>query len=177
MDGLIGLAIVFFVFRAILKSGSKKAKQFTQGARKVLDKLDTGEVFTAEGFGMFFPDAQERKPSAPASAPAPRPVTASAYTPVHAPVYTPIGESESSAYQGSYMGSMAFDSTEGIDLCAPEIGHGRQLAPADMEMDYGAEETQGTSGLSLTFTPQGLMEGIVMSEILTRPQQRRRRMH
>lgn len=70
-----------------------------------------------------------------------------------------------------FRGSMQVESTEGECICDPELEHEREakLEPASV---YAGEI--GREPL-VDFSPRGMMQGFVMSEILTRPSQRTRR--
>ncbi len=69
------------------------------------------------------------------------------------------------------MGSMAFDSTEGECICDPELEHER-VTEVDPQSVYaneiGAEPV-------LDFSAKGILQGVIMSEVLTRPAQRARK--
>lgn len=67
-------------------------------------------------------------------------------------------------------GSMMFDSTEGECVCEPELGHEPENVPAP-ESVYAGEI--GREPL-VDFSARGIMQGVVMSEILARPAQRAR---
>lgn len=83
------------------------------------------------------------------------------------------GES-SSAYtvmEETFRGSMQVESTEGECICDPELEHERKTVP-EPESVYAGEI--GREPL-VDFSSHGVLQGIVMSEILTRPCQRTRR--
>ena len=76
-----------------------------------------------------------------------------------------------SAEGQSHMGSLMAESTEGVDLCDPELEHDRVITPNPHSVyadEIGAE-------YKLDLSPNGLWQGVVMSEILTRPAERNRR--
>lgn len=83
------------------------------------------------------------------------------------------GQSHTGPGEGvaSYMGSLHETSTEGEDLCDPTLAHERST-PVSPESVYAGEIGREPV---LDFSPRGLYQGIVMSEILTRPAQRARR--
>lgn len=69
-------------------------------------------------------------------------------------------------------GSMAYDSPEGKDQC-----HEEMLFPADQPRPQESQrkpETQG-NGVKLDFSPNAMVQAMVMQEILTRPCERRKR--
>lgn len=78
-----------------------------------------------------------------------------------------IGEGESYADSGS----MRYDSTEGECVCEPELEHRRE-AVREPESVYEGEI--GREPI-VDFSAKGILQGVVMSEILTRPSQRKRR--
>ncbi len=72
------------------------------------------------------------------------------------------------AAEGSFRGSMQTESTEGECICEPELEHGRKAEP-ESESVYASEI--GREPL-VDFSSRGILQGVVMSEILTRPAQR-----
>ena len=70
-----------------------------------------------------------------------------------------------------YMGSLNADTSEGEDTCDQSLGH-EGVLNHDSQSVYAAQI--GTES-PLDFSPKALYQGIVMSEILTRPAQCRRR--
>lgn len=78
---------------------------------------------------------------------------------------------ESGSSEGAFRGSMQNASDEGECLCVPELEHERETVIAD-ESVYRGEIGQETL---VDCSAKGLMQGVVMSEILTRPVQRIRR--
>lgn len=87
--------------------------------------------------------------------------------------YTPqeFAPAEGEGYQASWIGSMNVDSDEGEDLCDPSLGHERETI-IDPQSVYAGEI--GKEPL-LDLSSRGLMQGVIMSEILTRPAQRKYR--
>ena len=75
------------------------------------------------------------------------------------------------SFQKIWMGSMEAQSNEGKDLCDPELGHEREII-LDSESVYANEI--GRESLVDT-SARGILSGVIMSEILTRPVQDRRR--
>ena len=88
-----------------------------------------------------------------------------------APPVKEAGEGQSVyAPPPEYAGSMYMDSTEGEDLCDPALEHDRpeRTDPRSVYAnEIGAQRR-------LDFSPEGLWQGVVMSEILTRPADRQR---
>ncbi len=70
---------------------------------------------------------------------------------------------------GGLQGSLNYESSEGQDSCHEEMLH-----PIDRNRRSEPEQQHG-SGLHLDFSPNALVQAVVMQEILTRPCDRRRR--
>jgi hypothetical protein len=70
---------------------------------------------------------------------------------------------------GGLQGSLNYDSPEGLDSCHEEMLH-----PADRNR-RNVQEQQPDNGFQLDFSPNALVQAVVMQEILTRPCDRRRR--
>lgn len=91
--------------------------------------------------------------------------------------HEPLAEGESHAVPNTaslrteYMGSLHQTSTEGEDFCDPELEHSR---PSPDAPDSVYAEEIGREPM-LDFSAKGLYQGVVMSEILTRPSRRVRR--
>ena len=83
-----------------------------------------------------------------------------------------LGEGASHMVQPlEYTGSLGIDTDEGRDTCDPELEHDRseRIDPHSVYADeIGAEPL-------LDLSPKGLYQGMVMSEILTRPADRNKR--
>ena len=69
-------------------------------------------------------------------------------------------------------GSMVFDSTEGECICDPELEHERET-PVDPQSVYA--NAIGAKEPVLDFSAKGILQGVIMSEVLTRPAQRGRK--
>ena len=88
--------------------------------------------------------------------------------PAEEPIAVPVF---ASAEGQSIMGSLMAESTEGMDLCDPELEHDREIKVDPHSVyagEIGAEH-------KLDLSPNGLWQGVVMSEILTRPCERNKR--
>ena len=70
-----------------------------------------------------------------------------------------------------YRGSLNAETTEGECVCDPSLEHDRETY-SDPDSVYATEIGDVPK---LDFSPQGIMQGVVMSEILARPSQRFRR--
>lgn len=71
----------------------------------------------------------------------------------------------------TFRGSMQVESTEGECICDPELEHEREAKPEPANV-YAGEI--GREPL-VDFSPRGMMQGFIMSEILTRPVLRAKR--
>ena len=74
------------------------------------------------------------------------------------------------SFQKIWTGSMDAHSSEGEDLCDPDLGHEREII-LDSQSVYASEI--GREPL-VDLSAKGLLQGVIMSEILTRPTQRKR---
>lgn len=94
-----------------------------------------------------------------------RPVSQEGYSPL-----SPRVEQTAQEWTGSLQGNSTQGtvSTEGMDICDASLGHQRlPLWLADeTEPLFGAEE-------NATISSDALLQGVIMSEILTRPSQRK----
>lgn len=196
MEGLLFLVFMFWIFKKI--SQTAKGKQARQKpashsasspvqAPRPTHTPSADELFSA--FGRFEPEARSaqalerdkrtrqlheqierrrkqlglstEKPQAAANVP----VTGegdSAYAPMEPRTYE-------SAPHFAYQGSLGGGSTEGEDICDPTLGHDKK-ANDDLESIYSQEI--GAEPL-LDFGAHAILQGVVMSEILARPNQRK----
>ena len=69
------------------------------------------------------------------------------------------------------MGSLRADTSEGEDACDLSLGH-ESLENLEPQSIYASQIGMESP---LDFSPKALYQGIVMSEILTRPSERRAR--
>ena len=110
----------------------------------------------------------------PASKPEPK-VYRPAQPTVQEPVYQPqklfFQPREQSQGSMAYVSAEGTASEEGEDECDPSLGHGHVQTP-EPDGVYG-DEIGGETIPALT--PQSLVQGVVMSEILRRPVSMRRR--
>ena len=112
-----------------------------------------------QSWGRFFEEA----PQQPVPDPAPKAVSAPR------PVAGEISYSMEGPYsQGSRL------SIEGVDTCDPGLGHTvSSLSGVERTALEDAPRQTPSSGFPLSFTPDTLMQGVIMSEILTRPTRRK----
>ncbi len=147
MDGLLFLVILFWAGKAISKSA--KQKTMNTVVKEKHPQVQAAVPPTVE----TQPQKQDSLRSMAEGESALTAFTASSGVPS----------------DGEYMGSLLMDSDEGKDLCDPSLEHDRPER-ADPESVYAGEI--GTKSV-LYLSPAGLYQGIVMSEILARPAQRR----
>lgn len=178
MDGLLGLIITGMIFY-FLNKGMKKAGEHRRGTQ--FGKL--GEAF--EKAATVFQDEFSSTPKAhtptvkPLSKPISRPLSTSAPV-MPPPVSTPqifstltpnVQQGGSLGGMGSYTGSLGVSSTEGMDLCDSTLNHDRIIVE-EPEAEF-LNEYEGSALLPFPFTADAVMQGVIMSEVLTRPAQRK----
>lgn len=76
---------------------------------------------------------------------------------------------EETGGRSEYIGSLGVASEEGVDVCDPSLEHGRLAGP----VSGGVYEGELGGAPLVDFHARAMMQGIVMSEILTRPSQRK----
>ena len=110
------------------------------------------------------------QPTAPTPAPMPPEVPAHAHTTVHA-TQPKVHEHLAAECDrdAELQGSMAYDSPEGRDDC-----HADELLPVHENRPELPHEEEH-SGLKLDFSPNAMVQAMVMQEVLTRPCERRRK--
>ena len=150
MDGLVVLVLIGWLLKSVSAKNKKK-----KTAKKI--SFDAGRVFPASGF----PKSEQK--IAPA-------VPEEKQMEAVQEAFIPL-EGEGS-FRQPWSGSLEMESDEGKDLCDPSLGHERTLLQEDPESVYANEI--GSEPL-LDTTPRGLMQGVIMSEILARPALRKRR--
>ena len=72
--------------------------------------------------------------------------------------------------QTVFKGSLGVESHEGKDTCDPTLGHDRPEEIMEPESVYAGEI--GREQPLLDFSSRGVLQGVVMSEVLARPAQR-----
>lgn len=82
-----------------------------------------------------------------------------------------LSEGESFQNRGVYVGSLGVASMEGMDFCDPMLNHDRIIA-AEPEAWFSMEDG-GTAALPVFFTTDAVARGVIMSEVLARPGQRK----
>lgn len=169
MDLIIGLLVLYWVFKAVVKKAQPEKNH-------------------AQRHGDAFTDG-ERQPSKPAATPRPehrkapmaRPVFAEGasmqYEPMQSHIQHRLTEQpDMSEYVGGmsvgkndYTGSLGGGSTEGQDICDPSLGHDDGILVAD-ENDVYAPAAESSNA---QWSGKAILQGVVMSEILTRPSERK----
>ena len=109
--------------------------------------------------GTARPGQQARPPQAPASE-APKPAVSERLSPLTSTLTEPDHD------DSVFTGSLGPVSTEGFDPCHDDQLHG--LEPVCQPGREFSPVPQETSGLPLGWTPNDVVKGIVMSEILNR---------
>ena len=114
------------------------------------------------------PTAKAQQPKQ--SVPMPAPMPAHAHTTVHA-AKPKVHEHLAAEcdLDAELQGSIGYDSPEGRDKC-----HEDELFPAHEKRPEAPHE-EVRSGLKLDFSPNAMVQAMVMQEVLTRPCERRKR--
>lgn len=160
MEDLFGALFAFIVVVISVAVKSSKTKVSSTTSRNPEERKMVEDVVNA----MF---NQPSKPAQPvrvqkAQTPAATPVVQAQPT-----VHTHLAPA--CDLDADLSGSMRYDSPEGIDKC-----HEDELRPVDQPLQ-AEEPVQEKSGLALDFSPDAMVQAIVMQEVLTRPCDRRRR--
>lgn len=166
MEGLWSLLVLFGVVASViqkLKKGQPPKGQSASPRQRAGSAGNAGspwrqmlppDPFDPASWGAFFDQERQQAAPAPATSVPPSPPSRE---------YSPGMEGGSLEW-----GSL---STEGMDTCDPSLGHSRLSVQTAEPV---APEPVPASAFSLSFTPDALVQGIIMSEILTRPAQRKR---
>lgn len=179
MEGLIVLAVLYFLFRAI----ARKGREVAGTARR-----DSGAPMTAATPGKPQNQPVRHASTATPRPEAPRPVQRA--IPATKPrmqtalenastegeaAYKPIQPSvRLNATLGPYTGSMGatpmegLPSLEGSDTCDPSLEHGRTFTPRVAAYATG-EQRPTEPVLPEAWNAKALVQGVVMQEILNRP--------
>lgn len=164
MDALLTLLILFWIVRAIAKSLSPNKKK-RKAAETSLDDAAAADGQAREERAARAARMREaiRRREAARKAP---------FQPMEG-MQEAAGEGESAMavddehpfMRPEYAGSMRMHSDEGRDTCAPSLAHERPAQPREEWDTASAGADEGP------FAPdaQAMVMGVVMSEILTRP--------
>ena len=152
MEGLFVMLILYW----IVKSIGKKSKQKPKNA---------GAQQNAAARVQRAREAYEQAKNRTAAQPQPRTVQPTLFDrqPAEGEGYATMQPIQ------PFRGSMEAFSTEGEDLCDPELGHERE----PVYEEGSVYENQITGAPKLDLSAQGVWQGVVMSEILGRPGGRR----
>lgn len=160
MDSFIALIIFFFLLRWILGRAKQAATTASgSGAKRSEAKRDEGRQISFDTYGSLLQSGEQKKTAKYREAPLQEGM----------PMYDYV----SAAQEGEgplYGGSLGYSSLEGVDICNPSLNHDRIISE---EGSQPPEEPKEVAGLSLSFTKDAIVQGIVMSEILTRPSERK----
>ena len=153
MEGLIAMLIVGWILSAISKKGKKKATPNKNAASSQSNA--EAVIHRAEYAAKLRAELEKRKRELSAQ---PQNVSV-------------MAEGESYSHAAAETGSLSYDSSEGECICDPDLDHVREV-----ETDTGTVyEGQIGNEPAIDFSAKGIMQGVVMSEILTRPTQRYRK--
>ncbi len=195
MESVIGLMVFAFILQIILKNGKKIGKKIMQEAEKgnIPEELKSFAQDAFQKFPSIFQD--EEAPAAGRSAPRHSEANSSsanrssmgngktgpgrhhghrplaAPTLERAPLVSSLQMERYSSGEGESMEGQQGGSTEGMDFCDPSLSHDR-IVPQEDDGVYGAEPMAVHAG-AFSFTTDAVMQGVVMSEILQRPAQRK----
>lgn len=174
MDAILLLLLLFWLFKSLTKrikeTGQNAQKQPSQAKRAAAQPADEGARRERAQRAVRMQEELKRREearqlerarlSAQQAASAPLGEGMSAYA---APERMPM--SARPAYEGSLGGG----SMEGEDTCDPGLEHDR---PNRSEPGSVYENEIGSVPL-IDFQPQAILQGVVMSEVLSRPGERR----
>lgn len=177
MELFLVLAVVVW----IIASGAKNVKK-AQNAQKQAGGTGQGAQNRQAATGARRRSqsndprrSSQQAPKQPSPAPY-RPITPGGslgdYTPMQSTegisTYKPMAPRLSADRQADSIGSLGVGSTEGIDVCDPSLEHGVSAEDLSPVFSY-AMPVEG----ALKFNRRALLQGVIMSEVLTRPSQRK----
>lgn len=190
MDFLVIVGLIIWVFNAAKKSNKNgKTNNAGHDGWKSVAKQAFRDGYIEESIKEFFSDDQtkdEAKKPKQVTIPAMSQSTAS--TPMTPSIGFEGGGSEGMSQSGSLsdyrpighrMGSISsnfsdddmYHSTEGRDTCDPSLGHARSVVVATDD----AYDIRADIAPVLDLTPNAILQGVVMNEILNRHQTKWRR--
>lgn len=177
MEGLIGLLILFWIMKAVVGKSKRVAGTARHTKKKPLHEESlSAAAHRAERAARIQEEIQRRQHKRAAEAahakPEPRQTVMDEATSEGFSAYRPLQHrmAQVSSHM-DYEGSLGGGSTEGVDTCDPELEHGVHWQP---EADSVYAREIGSETL-IDLSPRAMMQGVVMSEILTRPARRVRR--
>ncbi len=162
MEALVILAVFFFLFSIVRKAGKMtqgtagpaQSQPHAQAQEPLKDRVDQLMEYRLE---RWTPQLQKFYPQP----------SISEGGSLMAGGMSLEGESQEGT--SSDEGRFASGSLEGTDTCDTVLQHGRTISFTELEIAQQEEQP----GLSLSFEPNSILQGIVMSEIIMRPAQRK----
>lgn len=154
MDGLLALLIIFGLVRKLF--GVKKGKTRRNRRSSLDDRAEQRIQQLRRVHEQLVKQQEEQKQSEQLSCESIQPEEGKAL-----PCFEGAG----------HTGSLHVESTEGVDLCDPSLEHDRDMTE-DTQTVYAGEIGREPV---LDLSARGIYQGVVMSEILTRPAMRRAR--
>ena len=158
MDGMLVLIVIIGSIISMVNKNKKKPKARPAAAVQKEDSAQRREKRLAQ----MHAELEARRAE----------IAAQPYAALRSQPAAGEGESAQMAaeqVEGVFSGSLMAESTEGECLCDPILEHTAPTAPAP-ESVYAGEIGKEPS---LDFSARGIVQGLVMGEILTRPTQRR----
>ncbi|MEA4928850.1 MAG: hypothetical protein VB104_09255 [Candidatus Limiplasma sp.] len=174
MEGLIVLAVLYFLFRAIARKGREVTANVRRGNEAPMSAATPVKPQSAPVKRANPPAPRPTQRALPTTKPRMQTALENASTEGEA-AYKPIQPSvRLNATLGPYTGSMGatpmegLPSMEGSDTCDPSLEHGRTFTPRVAA--YAMGEQQPTEPvLPEAWNAKALVQGVVMQEILNRP--------
>lgn len=158
MDSILALLVVLWIFGSLVKASKAKSAAKKQSVHRTAGQGETPPPAPAPGRAA----AAARKKKAPAS----RGESPAVSTEGRDTCDPSLGHDPRRA--APYGGSLGATSTEGRDTCDPSLGHERRQPVEPAADAYALDE-----GPVPELDAQTLIQGIVMSEILKRPYERK----
>ncbi|NLO86249.1 MAG: hypothetical protein GX096_12640 [Clostridiales bacterium] len=190
MDFLVIVGLIIWVFNAVKKSNKNgKTKNAGQGDWKSVAKQAFWDSDVEKSVKeLFSADQTKDNVKKPVQVPMSAMSQSTASTPMTPSIgfegsgsegtsqsgslsdYRPIGH-RMDTISSNFAGDSMYQSTEGRDTCDPSLGHGRSVAAAtddvyDIHTDIAPV---------LDLTPNAIVQGVVMNEILNRHKTKWRR--
>ena len=174
MEGLVVLAVLYFVFRAIARKGREVADSVRRGNGAPVSAAPPAKPQSAPVKRAIPPTPRPTQRALPTTKPRMQTALENASTEGEA-AYKPIQPSvQLNATLGPYTGSLGaspmegLPSMEGSDTCDPTLEHGRTFTPHVAAYAMGGEGTSEPV-LPEAWNAKALVQGVVMQEILNRP--------
>ncbi len=156
-----GIIVVIIAFWVIVNSVKKMQKP--NNAQKANNAQPQQPVREKQGTANASHELDWRFGSLGESVPMQSSEGLSAYKPIEHRLSTAMGDSQ-------FIGSLGVDSTEGMDICDPSLEHSRSAAASSPVIGLASSSSTASD---FAMDKGSLLQGVIMSEILTRPQQRK----